>query len=237
MNTPCALCLSVKPLCKSHVVPEFCYKPAYDAKHRLVEYDPVTRQKTGLPQKGLYCRLLCADCERLINDEYEKPFLKYWRNGEVLAPLVTEELVVLDGIDYAKFKLFHLSVLFRAHASDLSNFADIHLGPHAETIRQMVLSGDCGDHDQYPILCSAICSNLGEIMFAFVGPGHMIELDGAIGYYFTFCGCEWRYMLALDEIPDFKECCLKQDGTLPIIKEHPSAIAYYRMLRDSEEQC
>lgn len=237
MNTPCALCLCVKPLCNSHVVPEFCYKPAYDDKHRLIEYDPVTRTKKGLPQKGLYCRLLCADCERLINDEYEKPFLKYWRNGGVLAPLTTEELVVLDGINYAQFKLFHLSVLFRAHASALSNFSDIQLGTHAETIRQMVLSGDCGDHSKYPILCSAICNNRGEILFAFVGPGHMIELDGAKGYYFTFCGCEWRYMLALDEISDFNECCLQQNGTLPIIKEYPSSLAYYRMLRDSEKKC
>jgi hypothetical protein len=235
MNSPCALCLCVKPLCKSHVVPEFCYKPAYDAKHRLVEYDPVTKQKTGLPQKGLYCPLLCADCERLINDKYERPFLNYWQNGEVLAQLATEELVVLDGIDYAKFKLFHLSVLFRANASTLSNFADIQLGSHAETIRQMVLSGDCGDHSQYPILCSAICDNRGEILFALVGPGHMIDWDGAKGFCFTFCGCEWRYMLALDEITEYRGYCLQPNGTLPVIKEYPSSLSYYRMLRDSEE--
>jgi len=233
--TPCALCCQSKPLRKSHVVPEFAYKPAYDEKHRLVEYDPVAQQKTGLPQKGLYCRLLCDDCEQLINEEYEKPFLSYWRDGDVLEPLATCELVVLDGIDYPTFKLFHLSVLFRAHASDLSNFADIQLGEHAETVRQMVLCGDCGDHSQYPILCWAICDNRDQILYAFVGPGHMIELDGAQGYCFTFCGCEWRYMITLDDIPQFAECCLQRDGTLPVVKERPASLQHYRTLRDSEE--
>jgi hypothetical protein len=210
--------------------------PSYDEKHRLVEYNAVTQQITGLPQKGLYCQLLCKDCEQLINKQYEQPFLKYWRNGEVLAPLATEELVVLDGIDYAKFKLFHLSVLFRAHASNLSNFADIDLGSHADIVRQMVLSGDCGDHAQYPILATAICNNPGEILYAFVGPGHVIELEGANGYSFTFCGCEWRYMVALHEIPQYRDCCLQQDGTLRIIKERPASLRYYRTLRENEQQ-
>ena len=234
-TTPCALCCRARRLRKSHVVPEFAYQSAYDDKHRLIEYDPVTQEKKRPLQKGLYCRLLCDDCEQLINDQYEKPFLKYWRNGDVLKPLATNELIVLDGIDYAKFKLFHLSVLFRAHASGLSNFADIQLGVHADTMRQMVLSGDCGDHSQYPILCSAICNSLGEILYAFVGPGHMIDLDGAKGFYFTFCGCEWKYMITLEEIPQLTECCLQQDGTLPVIKVYPSSLQYYRELRDSEE--
>ena len=176
MNSkPCALGCHVRQLRRSHVVPEFAYKPAYDEKHRLIEYDPVTQEKKGLPQKGLYCQLLCDDCEQLINDRYEKRFLRYWQNGDVLEPLAREELIVLDGIDYEKFKLFHLSVLFRAHASELSNFADVQLGDHADTIRQMVSTDDCGDHSQYPILCSAICNKDGEILYAFVGPGHMMS--------------------------------------------------------------
>jgi hypothetical protein len=61
----------------------------------------------------------------------------------------------------------------------------------------------------------------------------MIELEGANGYCFTFCGCEWRYMIALGEIPKFKECCPQKNGTLPVIKERPASLRYYRSLRNS----
>jgi hypothetical protein len=75
------------------------------------------------------------------------------------------------------------------------------------------------------------------LLNALVGPGHMIELDGAIGYNFTFCGCKWHYMMTLGDIPQLAECCLQQDGTLPIIKKQLAAFRHYQALRDSEKEC
>jgi hypothetical protein len=97
----------------------------------------------------------------------------------------------------------------------------------------MLLSRDPGTPGQYPIVCSAICDKNGRILYAFVGPGLSIELDGAQGYYFTFAGCQWYYMIAEHEVRELKPFCLKPNGTLTIVKDYPQAFRYYATLRET----
>lgn len=86
MDGLCALCDQHATLRRSHIVPEFAYKPAYDESHRLVVVNPGTSEQRGHAPKGLRSHLLCDDCEQLLNDRYEKPFRRYWLDGEVPAP-------------------------------------------------------------------------------------------------------------------------------------------------------
>lgn len=53
------------------------------------------------------------------------------------------------AFDYAKLKLFFLSVLWRAGASSQDAFKSIRLGPHLETIKKHLLDSDPGTVDQY----------------------------------------------------------------------------------------
>ena len=80
LRTQCAMCLREGPLCDSHVIPEFIYKPLYSAKRRMVGLltteNGVTRKYL---QKELREELLCGDCEDHINTRYEQPSVPSWR--------------------------------------------------------------------------------------------------------------------------------------------------------------
>ena len=152
----CKLCLKPRKLCRSHIIPEFCYRPLYE-KGRAVVVNPKDPSDWGYAQKGTRSYLLCQDCEGLLNDRYEKSFKSYWYDGDVLAPFRTGETVqYFTGIDYSSFKLFHLSVLFRASVSDHPIYREVDLGPHEDHIRQMLWDQDPGEEWQYPINCSAV---------------------------------------------------------------------------------
>ncbi len=63
----CRLCLREEDLCKSHIIPEFCFTPFYDKDHRIIEVSDVEKGKVRRMQKGMWERLLCTKCESLLN--------------------------------------------------------------------------------------------------------------------------------------------------------------------------
>lgn len=113
----CRLCLRPRRLRRSHIIPEAVYKPLYDEKHRAIAFHPNDTTNYGFMQKGLREPLLCGDCEQFLNDMYEKPFYRMWIENDTLAVLTDQDAAVIEGLDYATFKLFHMSVLFRAGVS------------------------------------------------------------------------------------------------------------------------
>ena len=117
----CRLCKNDEPLQNSHVIPEFLYRPSYDAKHRI-GLVKAGLSKMQLRQKGIREPLLCRQCEQLLNDRYEQPMSKAWR--EFLPDEIDRDSHLIDGIDYGTFKLFHLSVLWRASVAQGSGWSD-----------------------------------------------------------------------------------------------------------------
>jgi hypothetical protein len=148
------MCKLDRVLRNSHIVPEFLYKPVYEEKHRtrLFRYGD-TRDK--LIQKGLRERLLCSDCEQHIQ-EFEDYFARYWYQTRPIPERITNDELLLRGIDYRRFKLFVLSVVWRASVSRLPELSSTGLGPHEVPIRRMILEGDPGTRDDYPIYAGLI---------------------------------------------------------------------------------
>ena len=125
----CKLCGENKKLCESHIIPEFCYKQIYNHKHQIFE----RRIKEGelsksTPQKGKREYLLCSKCEGILNTKYEKSFPKYWYGSDGLPKRIDSDHIVLKNADCNKFKLFHLSVIWRASVS--IDFGSISLGAY-----------------------------------------------------------------------------------------------------------
>src|SRR6266849_5839504 len=108
----CKLCREDKPLCSSHIIPEFLYRPLYDDNHRAIEVSLIPK-KAHLLQKGYREPLLCFECEQRIN-KYEVYFRDIWYEKKKLPPVVMRQYVEINGIDYTLFKLFHLSIVWRA---------------------------------------------------------------------------------------------------------------------------
>ena len=76
----CALCDQERDLCRSHIVPEFIYKPLYSEEGRTVGIRTSGESlQAKVVQTGLHERLLCKECEGLIN-RYESPSATFWRS-------------------------------------------------------------------------------------------------------------------------------------------------------------
>src|SRR5262245_58719306 len=109
----CKLCLNERVLRLSHITPEYTYKPMYDEKHRMIAFKADEPEGYHFEQKGLRSYILCDECEGFVNDNFEKPFLAAWQNTRLQGfnPNIPNAYTT---VDYATFKLFHLSVLWRA---------------------------------------------------------------------------------------------------------------------------
>lgn len=215
----CKLCLTAAKLCQSHVIPEFWYTAIYDEKHRAVVVNPQDISDQGYAQKGVRSKLLCQSCESLINERYEKPFKRYWHDEDALAPCrAGKDAGWLINIDYSSFKLFHLSVLFRASVSDHANYREVDLGPHEDQIRQMLLRQDPGEEWRYPIMCSVVAGANGDVWDKLVGVARRIKLEGHWGYYFTFAGAQWTYLVSSHPLRSFESLYLNPKGHMPFAK-------------------
>jgi hypothetical protein len=146
------------PLVRSHIVPEFLYKPHYDEKHRALLFDKRDAPSTML-QKGLRERLLCEGCEARLQ-VFEDYFARYWFNERALPTRVVGREVTLSGIDYTHFKLFILSIVWRASMSDL--VPEMSLGAHEERMRSMLIDVDPGPMDLYLIFAGVIVDEEGQ---------------------------------------------------------------------------
>jgi len=147
----CRLCQSERELRRSHVIPEFLYGASYDEKHRLLLVPGTADEKPSLEQKGLRERLFCQECETRLSD-YER-YARHVMFETDAFPLTDEpKRIVVHGVDYRRFKLFQMSLLWRAGVSSLVMFNKVQLGPHEERIRLALLNDSPGDYFFYPCI-------------------------------------------------------------------------------------
>lgn len=77
----CKLCLEDHDLRRSHIIPEFLFRPLYDEKHRALTFRPDVTGKRVI-QKGIRERLLCAKCESHLG-KLESYFATFWYNPDL----------------------------------------------------------------------------------------------------------------------------------------------------------
>jgi hypothetical protein len=239
LPTTCALCLRERELRSSHIVPEFAYKPAYDELHRMHAIPSHAPDENFYLQKGLRDPLLCAECEGFINDNYEKPFHKFWVQGDQLEKMRAAGRNVIDGIDYASFKLFHLSVVWRASVCKNPAFSNVSLGPHDESIRQMLLAKDPGPEWLYPITGAVVINEEdGKVCHELMMSPMSFMVHGHRGVDITFCGCKWLYFMSSHPMPEVRHFQLAEPGTMRVdpLNVGPVFRRYYAESRRMAEQ-
>jgi len=164
----CRLCGNNRELLKrSHIISDFMYEPAYDAKHRLLVFNPAQEvQRKGQlrrpPSAPYDSNILCLDCDTKTLRNYETYAAKLFF-GKNLPPSVAPNVqnykdpkngfgeTYVSNIDYASLKLFMLSLLWRAHISEHSFFTEVSLGPWEQKIRIALLNGLAPDEDHLPM--------------------------------------------------------------------------------------
>lgn len=215
MVGPCRLCLDVVELCDSHIHPEFGYDDLYDDTKRFYSLigDPAPRQRgVTFHQKGLREPLFGQCCERKFSG---------WETY-VSRLLRTALSIPLPGawtsnrVDYAKLKLFQLSLLWRAHLSSQPMFRQVVLGPYAEQIRCMLHEANPGRATEYPCMMGAAYAGTRRMPGLMV-PARALKRDGRHYYAINFAGFYWMFVLARDmESHSYRKYCVLEDGTLPL---------------------
>lgn len=160
----CKLCQQDKKLLrKSHIISDFLYKEMNlfdnkDHKHRL--YEVLLTQdyqiQSKVRQSGGYDKnILCGNCDNKIIGNLERyaSLVLFGGVGLSIKPESKESKSIylgVEGIDYRKFKLFLLSILWRAGISTLPIFQNVNLNEHQEVLRERLLKNDPGDSSEYP---------------------------------------------------------------------------------------
>jgi len=212
----CKLCGEQRKLCHSHVIPEFFYAPLYDDKHRLHQHQRHSGQ-VRLAQKGHRELLLCEGCEALLNGRYEQYVKAAWYDDGALPKTPNFQQTVITGLDYRRFKLCLLSVLWRASVATQDLFSRVQLGPkHQGAIRQMLMNDDPGPVEVYPFAADVLWLNDYVVRSAVLQPVDR-RYEHKRVYIFGFGGCIWYFLVGSDTAGMFRTLTIKRNGTLPIM--------------------
>lgn len=212
----CALCLQKAHLRNSHIIPEFLYESLYDDKHRLQILSLLPERDNWKEQKGLREKLLCDICEQNLS-VYEGYARRLLVGGAPVTYRTENAVVFLSDLDYVKFRLFQLSVLWRAGVSTLPFFARVTLGSHQEVLRQLILHADPGSSRRYCCLMFGIKFDKEAFTGVITQPSR-VRLSGSIAYRFLFGGFMWAFIVTNQDVAaELLPCTLQPPGTAAFI--------------------
>lgn len=189
----CKLCDKEKELCNSHIIPEFFFKPVYDEKHRgtVLQLEP---QKKFVIQKGYRENLFCEDCE-LRFSKLENYVANEWYQKKALSKKPIHGVIKIENLDYKLFKLFHLSVLFRASISSKIEYEHVKLGPHENKIKELLLNDDPGPKNRYTFFGTYL-THKGKVLDGIIMQPLPSKLESHKIYVFFFGGVQWNYFVS-----------------------------------------
>jgi hypothetical protein len=219
----CKLCGQVRRLCRSHIIPEFCFKNIYDERHRLRTLRAAPN-RLYFPKKGYREPLLCPACDGLLNDRYEKSFKTYWFDGHALPDRVRGNQFTIAGFDYTAFKLFHLSILWRAAVSTGKLYEGVTLDPcNEDKLRRMLVTGDAGPVGHYQVFGQVLVDDQGQIMEFMSNVSVSSLKDGTPIYIIAYLGVEW--FILLTDCPSLRHqewtrLAPQHEGTMLMSVEH-----------------
>src|SRR6516225_11959807 len=95
----CALCREERPLRRSHVIPEFMFRPLYDKKHRFWGVSNIPTKPNRIFQKGPREKLLCNECEQRLS-RYESNASDVFFGNAATKPMPTRTGLLFTGVIY-----------------------------------------------------------------------------------------------------------------------------------------
>jgi len=228
LNNICALCKSKGNILDSHIIPEFMYKPIYDDKHRLLLRKNGFIVKTEPLQKGIREKLLCKKCEGQLS-VYEKYVREILFGGTVINIQKFSDRIILYGLDYAKVRLFFLSLIWRMSvASKHDIWRNVNLGPHQEIIRDMILSENPGSQWEYSFLSIIPLFN-GTIVDDWILEPDWVRTQFGRLYSFIVGGCIYLFHISKQNIEkDAGQWLIHPDGTWAISLKNAEKIKFLR---------
>lgn len=217
----CRLCLEDKKLCNSHVLPSFVFRSIAPVKgQHLMEVSADPKRKRRLRHTPPYEKLLCEKCEGTLSS-YERYEKKVLFDDLPREPARSSKKVWLfSGIRYHDFKLFEMSILWRAGISSLEFFREVTLGPHEERLRGMIHREDPGEPHDYGcgfLGVNAFPEVMRTIVTDSIWPPARMRVSDHRCYLLNLCGLFWLFFASshTDQIP-CQEIFLSKEGDLRV---------------------
>lgn len=211
----CRLCDKEKELQNSHIIPEFVYKQLYDNKGRFHVLSTLKQKPRPLEQKGIREKLLCKDCEQQLSI-YEKYAREILMGGESFQFERHGKLIRLSDLNYHKFKLFLLSILWRSSVSSHILFSRVKLGKHENKIKKLIQNNNPGKPLDYPCIIFGLNSK-DNIHANLIDQPRRFHTEGHITYRFIFSGFVWVYYVSSHKLPSLlTEIVINEDGNMVI---------------------
>jgi hypothetical protein len=191
-------------------------------------------------QKGMKEYLLCDDCEGLLSRNFESPFKRFWFDDHPLPspmpepPRGSEDIVTVTGFNYDTFKLFHLSVLWRASVSRQNAFRPVRLGPYEDKIRQLLLAGRAGPQEHYPIWGFVLVDESRHVVNNLITRPQVAK-SANHAYYFCYAGCEFYFIVTDHPTPEdsmLEAAYPLQNGTMKFVVHHWTESNSYRIFME-----
>jgi len=210
----CKLCLKDKDLLKkSHIIPQFMHKGLRDGDGKFFRISIDDFSKSQAIYTGEFeSDILCQECDNNIlgglegyasrllygGQLYKGENIKFENRKNQYGVAMTN----ISGIDYEKFKLFLLSLLWRASISNRNFYQQVDLGPHEDIIRKMILGGNPDDYKQYPCLIATYLNHK-ELPPALVGQPIRVKSKDGTRYVFLIGGFIYMFFVSSHAIPDW----------------------------------
>lgn len=160
----CKFCLQNKPTIDAHIIPKCFFKPLLGGRPPIA----VSLSPESFPKRipiGIYDKeLVCIDCEGLWNDydDYVCKFIiqdfnKNFKKSE------SGEWFEAQQYDYKKLKLFFLSLLWRASASNADFYKEVNVGPKFDSkLKKMIKNKDPGSPSEFSVIIFRLQKFLGK---------------------------------------------------------------------------
>lgn len=223
----CKLCNETKKLSNSHIIPEFFFEPIYGNKKKKQAIETIIEPFKERPFPiGWRDPLLCKNCETKIS-KFENYVKDIWYNKKWFPFHSKNDTIVLSDLNYNKFKLFHLSVLWRASISKLEQFRHVKLSHHQDIIKNMLINEVAGDDSIYPFYAVAFTLN-GRVHDRLILNPIVRNFKDHQLFVFVFGGCVWHYIVSNLQIEKYSEQQFKKDGKLYLKKYEWHEIPFIR---------
>lgn len=232
----CKLCLEEKLLIKAHIIPEFLYKnlglyePDSKGQGRIhvgeIHNSKFYYNSNGLPNGEYDQNILCSKCDNVVLQSFEDYAKMVLFDGNKKLPnfqfdytkdqKVDYEYGLFKNINYTKFKLFLLSIFWRASISDRVFSEEVNFGKEInEIIRKMIFENDPKEPEDY---CTVLYFlNDPELALHLMTNFKKFELKGIKKYAFIAGGIVFNFFPNKNTIPEnLKHLILSKTGELRI---------------------
>lgn len=230
----CNFCTQEKELIKSHIIPEFMYQDLYNNEHRFYKTSAQDikdgKELKPLEQIGEFDKnLLCAECDNERIGCLEKYGQKVLLRKDLMKEedpicenyeIDSYEFSECENVNYNKFKLFLLSILWRSHLTERPSFSSVNLGPHADKIKNMLWNNDAGEELVYPITITSFIRAEYHFNDLILEPRLLKSSCGVRFYVFSIGSFQFYFFVNSinHKLPDFVgEFTLKKNNTIRII--------------------